>query len=108
MRTTCADRPLIRNMTGSPAFSAAGQNQSAVSSVGHPSTRTPSIPGCFFHVAPVTGWATTSGNGKDPASFATPGAIHQGVGHASMANEMPFVDCSMEHEGIVGKLHGRQ
>jgi hypothetical protein len=26
-----------------------------------------------------------SGNGKDPAPFATPGTIHQGVGHASMA-----------------------
>src|SRR5436190_12025609 len=49
MRTTCADRPLIRNMMGSPAFSAAGQNQSALPSVGHPSTRTPSIPGCSFH-----------------------------------------------------------
>jgi hypothetical protein len=26
-------------------------------------------------------------NEKDPASFATPGAIHQGVGHASMAKK---------------------
>ena len=42
------DRAVIGTMTGSPAFSAAGQNQSAVPSVGHPSTRTPSIPGCFF------------------------------------------------------------
>ena len=42
------DRAVIVPMTGSPAFSAAGQNQSAVPSVGHPSTRTPSIPGCFF------------------------------------------------------------
>jgi hypothetical protein len=34
--------------------------------------------------------------------------IHQGVGHASMAEEIPFVARSMEHEGIVGKLHNRQ
>ena len=34
---------------GSPAFSAAGQNQSALPSIGHPSTRMPSIPGCSFH-----------------------------------------------------------
>src|SRR5262249_12160563 len=48
-----------------------------------------------------------SGNGKDPAPFSTPGAIHRGVGHASMAEESPF-SCSMEHEGIVDKLHNRQ
>ncbi len=30
--------------------------------------------------------------------------IHQGVGHASMAEEIPFVARSMEHEGMVDKL----
>jgi hypothetical protein len=43
---------------------------------------------------------------KDPAPFAMPGAIHQGVGHASIAEEIPAR--SMEHEGMVGKLHNRQ
>jgi hypothetical protein len=33
----------------------------------------------------VHGHLGMSGNGKDPAPFATPGTIHQGVGHASMA-----------------------
>ena len=32
-----------------------------------------------------------SGNGKDPAPFSTPGAILRGVGHASMAEESPFL-----------------
>jgi hypothetical protein len=45
---------------------------------------------------------------KDPAPFAMPGAIHQGVGHASMAEEIPLFAPSMEHEGMVGKLHNRQ
>jgi hypothetical protein len=27
---------------------------------------------------------------KDPASFATPGEIHQGVGHSSMADKLKF------------------
>jgi hypothetical protein len=45
---------------------------------------------------------------KDPAPFAMPGAIHQGVGHASMAEEIPLFARSMEHEGMVGKLHNRQ
>src|SRR6516162_4146319 len=40
--------------------------------------------------------------------FSTPGAIHRGVGHASMAREIPFVGRSMEYEGIVDKLHSRQ
>jgi hypothetical protein len=43
-------------------------------------------------------------NEKDPASFATPGAIHQGVGHASMAKE----SCSIEHNGKVGIVYGGQ
>jgi hypothetical protein len=49
-----------------------------------------------------------SGKGKDPAPFLTPGAVHRGVGHASMAEEIPIVGRSMEHEGIVDKLHRRQ
>jgi hypothetical protein len=27
---------------------------------------------------------------KDPAPFATPGEIHQGVGHSSMADKLNF------------------
>jgi hypothetical protein len=27
---------------------------------------------------------------KDPAPFATPGEIHQGVGHSSMADKLKF------------------
>src|SRR5262249_31442760 len=49
-----------------------------------------------------------SGKGKDPAPFSAPGAVHRGVGHASMAEESPLVGRSMEHEGIVDKLHRRQ
>src|SRR5215468_9380561 len=51
--------PPARNMTASPAFSAAGQNQSAVPSESQASvwgvlnvTRTPTMPGCCFHVQP--------------------------------------------------------
>ena len=51
-----ATRPNARNMTGSQAFSAAGQKQSAVPSESQPIivgllnvTRTPSMPGCSFH-----------------------------------------------------------
>jgi hypothetical protein len=40
---------------------------------------------------------------KDPAPFAALGAIHQGVGHALMAEEIPFA-VSIENEGVVGKL----
>src|SRR6516225_9196398 len=50
-------------------------------------------------------WAGMSDNEKDPAPSATPGAIHRGVGYASMANEDSVC---WEHEGIVGELHGRQ
>jgi hypothetical protein len=32
-----------------------------------------------------------SGNGKDPTPFATPGTVYQGVGHASMAEEIPLL-----------------
>ena len=56
MRANIDTRPGAKNMTGTPAFSAAGQNQSAVPSVSHgivtsllKMTRTPSIPGCSFH-----------------------------------------------------------
>jgi hypothetical protein len=56
----------------------------------------------------VHGHLGMSGNRKDPAPFATPGAIHQGVGHASMAEEISFVGRSMEHEGIIGKPHNRE
>src|SRR5262249_53803338 len=43
--------------------------------------------------------------GKDPAPSATPGAIHRGVGYASMAEENSVC---WKHEGIVGELHGGQ
>jgi hypothetical protein len=46
-----------------------------------------------------------SDNGKDPAPSATPGAIHRGVGYASMAEENSVC---WEHERIVGKLNGRR
>jgi len=36
------------------------------------------------------------------------GTIHQGVGHASMVEEIPFVGRSMEYEGIVHQIHSRQ
>ena len=49
-------RPNARNITGSPAFSAAGQNQSTDPSDSMAMnlgllnvTRTPSMPGCSFH-----------------------------------------------------------
>src|SRR5262245_14824969 len=62
-------RPNAMNMTGSPAFSAAGQNQSAVPSDSQPIivgvlkvTRTPSIPGCSFHFGKrVADWGFWSG-----------------------------------------------
>ena len=57
MRANLGTAPTARNMTGSPAFSAAGQNQSAVPSESQASVagvlnvkRTPSMPGCCFHV----------------------------------------------------------
>ena len=49
-----------------------------------------------------------SGKEKDPAPFLAPGAVHRGVGHASMAEEIPLLGRSMEHEGIVDKLRQRQ
>jgi len=51
----CAFWPSVRNITGRSAFSASGQNQSAVPSVSHALagprnvSRTPSMPGCSRH-----------------------------------------------------------
>jgi hypothetical protein len=48
-----------------------------------------------------------SGDGKRPDAICAPDGIHRGVGHAPMAEEIPFFARS-EHEGIVGKFHSRQ
>jgi hypothetical protein len=48
--------------------------------------------------------ARMSGDGKRPDAICAPDGIHRGVGHAPMAEEIPFFARS-EHEGIVGKFH---
>ena len=45
---------------------------------------------------------------KDPAPFATPGGIHQGVGHALMADNLRFRFRSNENHREVVIVLGRQ